>query len=72
MCGMSDRAHNWLKKWSWFHVTRLLAVGLMLYGVIIEKDPGNRGTCITAAFGLLGAEPVARREKSAPPRKKDE
>ena len=70
---MPDRVLKWFTKWSWFHVTRLLAISLIVYGVVIEDDPGNRGTCITAAFGLLGAEPVARREKAAPERrKKDE
>lgn len=58
--------------WSWYHATRALAVVLIFYGLMIEDDPGNRGTFITAAFGLLGAEPVARREKAAPREDKKE
>ena len=69
---MGNRVVKWVNKWSWYHVTRLLALGLIVYGVVIENDPGNRGTCITAAFGLLGAEPVARRERAAPPKQKGE
>lgn len=50
--------------WTWYHATRAMAVVLMFYAIAIEDDPGNRGTMVTAAFGLLGAEPVARRDTS--------
>lgn len=54
----------------WYHATRALAVVLILWGLMIEDDPGNRSTYVTAAFGLLGAEPVARRDSAAPKRRK--
>jgi hypothetical protein len=50
--------------WTWYHATRTIAVVLLFYAIAIEDDPGNRGTMVTAAFGLLGAEPVARRDNS--------
>jgi hypothetical protein len=49
----------------WYHATRAVAMLLIFYGVVVEDDAGNRGTCITAAIGLLAAEPVGRREKAA-------
>lgn len=55
----------------WFYATRTIAVLLIFYGVLIENDPGNRGTCITAAIGLLAAEPVGRREKASPKKKEE-
>ena len=55
-----------LKSLYWYHATRAVAISLILYGTMIEEDPGNRGTCITAAIGLLAAEPVGRREKALP------
>ena len=58
---------DFLRRLYWYHATRALAVSLIVYAVVIESDPGNRGTCITAAIGLLAAEPVGRREKAAPP-----
>lgn len=56
----------------WFHATRFIAATLIVYALLIEDDAGNRGTCITAAVGLLAAEPVGRREKAAPPKRKEE
>jgi hypothetical protein len=55
--------------WTWYHATRAIAVVLLFYAIAIENDPGNRGTMVTAAFGLLGAEPVARRDKRDSPSK---
>jgi hypothetical protein len=62
---MRQRFQNWY----WYHATRALAIVLIAYAVLIEDDPGNRGTCITAAIGLLAAEPVGRRE--SPDRKSE-
>jgi hypothetical protein len=47
----------------WYYVTRSVAIVLIVYAVGFEKDPGNRGTSITAAIGLIAAEPVGRRER---------
>lgn len=57
-----------LKALSWYHITRAVALVLIFFAVAIENDPGNRGTYITAAIGLLAAEPVGRRERALPPR----
>ena len=55
-----------LRRFSWFHVTRALSVLLIVYGLVIEDDPGTRGTMVTAAIGIIAAEPVARRERILP------
>jgi hypothetical protein len=52
-----------MKRWTWYHGTRTIAIVLLGYAFLIEDDAGNRGTMVTAAFGLLGAEPVARRDQ---------
>lgn len=51
----------------WYHATRAVAIILVFYGLAIENDAGARGTMITAAIGLLAAEPVGRRGSSMPP-----
>jgi hypothetical protein len=54
-----------LRRYSWFHFTRALSVILIAYALVIEDDPGTRGTMVTAAIGIIAVEPVARREKVA-------
>lgn len=55
------RFHPYLR---WYYITRFVAIALIVYAVGFEKDPSNRGTSITAAIGLIAAEPVGRRERN--------
>jgi hypothetical protein len=57
---------NRASRLTWFHVTRFIAIALLIYAFGFEENAGNRGTMVMAAVGLLGAEPVARRDQHPP------
>lgn len=48
---------------SWYHITRSVALVLIFFALTIEDNASNRATYITAAIGLMAAEPVGRRDK---------
>lgn len=48
--------------YKWYHATRALGVGTILYGILVDKTP-ERGSIILGGFGLLGLEKVARSEE---------
>lgn len=52
-----------LRQLSWYHATRTIAVILIAAALGFESNAANRSTYITAAIGLLAAEPVGRRER---------
>lgn len=45
----------------WYHITRLIGVVVLLYGLLLDKSP-ERGTIILGGFGLIGFDKVARSE----------
>lgn len=47
----------------WFWITRGIGAFTALYELLLDQGSSERGTIILAAFGIMGFEWVAKKEK---------